>query len=411
MPRSSYLLRAGLLTLLAAAELSAATDRIAGRIDSTNVKILRGSVHPRTAQATDLGPAASDFPIAHAMILLKPADGLEPFLAELQTPGSPNYQRWLTPEEFGAKFGASGNDRTKIVAWLESQGLRVDTVARGGQWIGFSGSAAIVGKAFRTQFHQYRAGSRTHFANSTELSVPVALEQVVSGFHGLNNFGLAPMLRRQTAAPDATDSRGVHNLAPDDIATIYNLSALYAAGIDGTGQTIAVVGQTNINLADIRNFRQRFNLPPNDPKIMLFGPDPGTSTGDEPEADLDLEWAGAVARNARIVYVNSSDVVSSVFYAIDNNIAPVISMSYGGCESENAPDLRTFAQQANAAGNYLGGIFRRFRRGQLRFQRRHSAGLQGQVSQLPCLHPRNYGHRRHHLQRKWWNLLGFEEWA
>jgi uncharacterized protein (TIGR03437 family) len=349
MRRQTNLLRVGLLAGLAAGVLPAATDRITSRIDPASVRTLRGSVHPKTRQAADLGPVTPDFPIAHAMILLKPADGLEPFLADLQTPGSPNYHHWLTPEEFGLRFGASGNDRAKIAAWLESQGLRVDTVARGGHWIGFSGSAASVGKAFRTEFHQYRAGTRTHFANASELSVPLALENVVSGFHGLDNFGLAPMLRPARTVPDSTDANGVHNLAPDDIAAIYNLSPLYAAGFDGTGQTVAVIGQTNVNLADIRSFRQKFNLPPNDPKIMLFGPDPGT-TGDEPEADLDLEWSGAVARNARIVYVNSTDVVSSLFYAIDNNIAPVISMSYGGCENENAPDLRTFAQQANAQG-------------------------------------------------------------
>ncbi|MES1256832.1 MAG: peptidase S8, partial [Acidobacteriota bacterium] len=93
-----------------------------------------------------------------------------------------------------------------------------------------------------------------------------------------------------------------------------------------------------------------YNLPPNDPKVMLFGDDPGTSSADVPEADLDLEWAGAVARNAQIIYVNSTDVISSLFYAIDNNVAPVISMSYGGCEIENTQDLRTFAQQANAQG-------------------------------------------------------------
>jgi uncharacterized protein (TIGR03437 family) len=350
MPSHYYLLRAGLIAALAAAILPAATDRITTRIDSSRVRVLRGSVHPKTRQGADLGLADPAFPIAHGMLLLQPADGLEPFLTELQTPGSPNFHRWLTPEEFGAKFGASGNDRAKLVAWLESQGLRIETVARGGQWIGFSGSAATVGRAFRTEIHRYSVNGKTHFANSSELSVPLALEKVVSGFHGLDNFSLTPQLRRLKTAPNATDAKGVHNLAPDDLAAIYNLSALYAAGVDGTGQTVAVVGQTNVDLADIRTFRQRFHLPPNDPKVMLFGPSPGTVDADEPEADLDLEWAGAVARNAQIVYVNSSDVVSSVFYAIDNNVAPVISMSYGGCEIENTPDLRTFAQQANAQG-------------------------------------------------------------
>ena len=337
------------LTCLWVALLPAAEDRITSRIDTAQVRVLRGTAQAVARGATDLGTAAPDFAITHAMLLLKPAAGLETFLAELQTPGSPGFHGWLTPEQFGERFGASGNDRARIAGWLESQGLQVDTVARGGLWIGFSGSAARVGKAFRTEFHRYSADGKVRFANASEVSVPLALEGAVSGIHGFDNFGLTPHLRVKTR-PGFTDSSGAHTLAPDDVAAIYNFRALYAAGFDGTGQSIAIVGQTNINLADIRTFRQRFNLPVNDPKVMLFGPSPGFSAGDEPEADLDLEWSGAMAPNAQIIYVNSNDVVSSVFYAIDNNIAPVISMSYGGCEAENTPDLRTFAQQANAQG-------------------------------------------------------------
>ena len=79
-------------------------------------------------------------------------------------------------------------------------------------------------------------------------------------------------------------------LAPDDFATIYDISALYKAGINGTGAKLVIVGQTDIAIADIENFRAGFNLPKNDPVVMLFGTDPGTTT-DLVEADLDLEWS------------------------------------------------------------------------------------------------------------------------
>ncbi len=348
MSTRPVLTRLSLCCSLFALALPAAQDRITSAVDTARVRTLRGFVHHRASAERDYGLMDSSTPLTQGMLTLSPAEGLDDFLRAQQTPGSPDYHRWLTPEQFAQRFGPSGNDQAKLVNWLESQGLRVTMVARGGQAITFSGSIGAVSKAFRTEFHRFEVGSKTHFANTKEPSVPLALERVVSGVRGFNDFRLAPLLRRPKAA--FNKANGDHNLAPEDVATIYNLASLYAAGFDGAGQSIAIVGQTDINLADIRAFRQRFNLPPNDPKILLFGTDPGFSSVDEPEADLDLEWSGAVARSAEIIYVNSTDVISSLFYAIDNNVAPVISMSYGGCEVENTPDLRTFAQQANAQG-------------------------------------------------------------
>jgi len=64
-------------------------------------------------------------------------------------------------------------------------------------------------------------------------------------------------------------------------------------------------GQSNINIQDVRDFRSMFGLPANDPKIIVNGPDPGLqlASGDEEESDLDVEWAGAVAPAANIVFV------------------------------------------------------------------------------------------------------------
>ena len=126
-------------------------------------------------------------------------------------------------------------------------------------------------------------------------------------------------------------------LAPDDIATIYDIKPLYAAGIDGTNINLVIVGQTDITLSDITQFRSGFNLPAIKLQQTLATGcvDPGT-TGDLVEADLDLEWSGAVTRNANIIFIkcdaDHGGVFTSAQYAIDNNLAPVISMSYGGCE-------------------------------------------------------------------------------
>ena len=185
---------------------------------------------------------------------------------------------------------------------------------------------------------------------------PAGLDAVVSAIHGLNDFHLKSPKRIVAKQPNYTSTRGNHYLAPDDVATIYNIKSLYSAGIDGTGQKLVIVGQTRIRLADIQTFRANFNLPANDPQVILVPNtrDPGIVTDDLGEADLDLELAGAVARNASITYVYSNDVTDAAQYAIDQNLAPVLSMSYGSCEaqspSSDAMTLQSYAKQANAQG-------------------------------------------------------------
>src|ERR1700686_4876116 len=163
-------------------------------------------------------------------------------------------------------------------------------------------------------------------------------------------------LRAATMAPGHTSASGRHYLAPDDVATIYNIKPLYSGGFTGSGQKLVVAGQTKVDLADVRQFRSYFNLAANDPQLLLVPntPDPGTSQNDLGEANLDLQWSGAVARDAGIIYVYSTDVMTSAQYAIDQNLAPVLSMSYGSCEAENftadVTSLQASAKQANAQG-------------------------------------------------------------
>jgi subtilase family serine protease len=285
-----------------------AENRITQRVDASRRFVVRGHLHPDTGAANDLGAADPGTALDYVTLMLKPAAGLEAFLAEQQNPSSRNYHRWLTPEQFGDRFGLSNADLDQVVQWLQSEGLQVHDVARGRHWITFSGTAARIGRALRTEFHRYRVNGETHVANAWEPSAPAAFQEVVAGFRGLNDFKAESdysRARAPRAMPDF-NSGSSHYLAPDDFATIYNVKPLYSSGIDGTGQKIAVIGQSRIDLADVQAFRRRFGLPANDPQTVLFGRDPGIIANDLAEADLDVEWAGAVARNATIVYVYST---------------------------------------------------------------------------------------------------------
>jgi hypothetical protein len=252
----------------------------------------------------------------------------------------------------------------KIASWLRAEGFTINYQARGRNWIAFSGEAAQIQRTFHTEIHGYTIDGEKHFANATNVSIPTALAAVVTGIRGLHDFRLRPSLvkgksvRRSGMHPDYT-SGGQHYVAPDDLATIYDFSRVQYLS---AGQTIVIVGQTDFHTADIGEFRSSFGLPiqPIQSRpcaigslcMMLFGPDPGI-TADVDEAELDLELSGSVAPNATIDYVNSTDVFSSVQYAIDSALGPVISMSYGGCEQENLGLLafgESLAQEANSLG-------------------------------------------------------------
>jgi uncharacterized protein (TIGR03437 family) len=359
-----------LLTCLGAvswAQESRVPSRVPNRIDNTRRTTLGGHVHPQARSEFDQGRVRPDATLDYVTLELEPSAAqkadLEQLLAEQQNPGSPNYHHWLTPEQYADRFGVSAQDANTIAAWLQSQGLTVHAIGRGRSWIAFGGTAAQLETAFQTELHQYNVDGAIHIANATEPSVPAALGGIVKGIRGLNDFRPKPAPRtlrkpasREGAKPEYTTHLGDHNIAPNDFSTIYNVNPLYSAGIDGTGQTLVIAGQTRINLSDIRQFRSEYGLPAQDPQIVFVpgSRDPGLSSSDLPEADLDLEWSGAVARGATIVYVYAWDVMAAVQYAVDQDLAPVISVSYGFCEPEQpssyAALLRSTALQANAEG-------------------------------------------------------------
>jgi len=361
--------------LTSAVCVAAVPDRIPGELVGA-VTPLRGNVHHKALPKFDQGQVDPGMRMDTMTVVMTPTaaqrKALATLIAEQQDPHSANYHKWLTPEQWADRFGLSQTDIQKVVVWLKSQGFRNVRAARGRNWVSFEGTAGQVQNAFRTEIHHYQVDGQVHYANATEPSVPTALAGVAVGVRGLHDFRPRPLgIRRNTVAQPRYNSSSFGALvAPGDIATIYDIDSLYSAGIDGSGQKLAVMGQTDIYLADITDFRTGFGLSSiscttnasgvitscNDPhfQYVLNGQDPGLSTnGDIGEADLDIEWSGAVARGAQIIYVNSTDTFTSYYYAIDNAVAPVISLSYGLCEFDDQQFLsgdETELQKANSEG-------------------------------------------------------------
>ncbi len=337
--------------MLAPVAAAGPADRVLRPVDAGRTTPIKGNV-PRLAQAQfDQGAVDAGMPMEYMVLLMKPSAAqqadLDQLLSGQQNPSSAQFHKWLTPEEFGNRFGLSTGDHSKVVAWLSSQGLRVNQSARGRNWVAFSGTAGLVEKALRTPIHRFVVNGETYFANTGDPEVPEALADVAGGFLGLNDFN--PKSQAMLVPPDYTVN-GSHYLAPADFSTIYDIAPLYQAGINGTGQNIAIVGQSDVLASDLAAFRTRYNLPANVPKMIPYGADPGF-TGAELEGDLDLEWAGAIAPNATIYYIYGSNAFTAIVAAVDLDVAPIVSASYSSCEVDaSIPYYRSIGQQANAQG-------------------------------------------------------------
>ena len=321
---------------------AAVASKPAPRIVNNNVRVvLPGNVHPLAKSSLLVGATDPSLPMERMILSLRLSSDkqgtLENFLAEQQDPSSPNFHRWLTPEEFGARFGPLPEDLATLTNWLRSQGFSIDEVAKGGTWINFSGTAGQVETAFQTKMRNFNVNGRLRHANATDPAIPLALADLVSGVVTLHNFPRSSMIARME--PAYTAASGSHYLSPGDFATIYNVNPLYAAGIDGSGQNIAIVGRTHPSSSNWSSFRSLMGLSVNPPVVVVNGIDPGDlGANEDGEADLDVEWSGAVARAATIKFVvsqstNSSDGVDlSAQYIVNNNLAPVMSTSFGLCE-------------------------------------------------------------------------------
>jgi subtilase family serine protease len=340
-------------------------DRITTFIDEDQRVTLRGNRHPLATAQHDAGAVSPGYRMERMLLTLLPdasqQEALDQLLDAQHNPESPSYHQWLTPEQYGERFGVSEADAAQVVGWLQSHGMEVEEVTAGRRSIVFSGTAGQVESAFHTQIHTYKIGDEVHRANASDPEIPAAFAGVVGGVVSLHDFRSAPMHNGARLPIPQFTNGGSYYLAPADFATIYDLGPLYQQSINGSGQSVAIVARSNINLADVRQFRSSFGLPANDPQIIVNGGDPGTSnSGEETEADLDVEWSGAVARNAAIKFVvskstNSNDgTYLSAQYIVSHNLAPVMSMSFGLCEAALGSSGNNFInslwQQAAAQG-------------------------------------------------------------
>ena len=373
-------------SVLNAQTQSLVAPRITQAVNESATVTLHGTVSPLATAQNDVGQAAPDTRLERIQLALQRSpqqeSDLKQLIGDMNTPGSANYHKWLTPAQFGQQFGPSDQDVQAIEAWVQSHGFQVGTLEPGKGVLEISGTVGQLQDTFHTSIHQYNIAGQLHYANATAPQIPAALAPVLQGFVSLNNFPVHRMSQflgkasfdpqtgqttPQWTSPSSSPLGYDLVLSPKDFYAQYDLNPLYTAGTNGSGQTIAIVNDANINISFVNNFRTLFGLPANPPQVIIDGNDPGIDginnvsgpNGDSIEAYLDVEWSGAVAPNATIDLVIGADtalaqgLILAAQRVIYSDLAPVLSLSFGACEQSLGSGnqfLSSLWQQAAAEG-------------------------------------------------------------
>jgi subtilase family serine protease len=277
----------------------------------------------------------------------------EKLLADQQDPASPSFHQWLTPSEIGERYGLTTEELDALTGWLKSQGLRVDWVASGRNFIGFSGAAADIGRAFQTELNYYHVDGERKLSIATPPMLPTALAPMVKAIRGLYTINDRPLHKMRVVrsdSPELTLNNGEHFLMPIDFATIYDQGYKEAGNL----WTVGIVGRSTLDPADFKIFRELAYLNSQDPAEVVptsFGgvspgppytspPTGNESTADQAEATLDVQRVAGVAGDPNILLVvatqGSGGIEVDAQYLIQSEPVPaqVVNISFGACESE-----------------------------------------------------------------------------
>jgi subtilase family serine protease len=326
-----------------------------------------------SAHAIDLST-----PISVSLVLNRDPSveaAFDQFLADQQTPGSPLYHQWLTPQQVGSLFGPTAHDLAALTSWLTSQGLKVDSIAPSGVIVHASGSAAIVGNAFHTSFAMFDPIGLTADGHTaaprlsavSEPSIPSALTPLVSSIQGLAAPEVFPLnhatpMQGAPVSSSAGSSTGVRPMftngsappyeyfvTPGDFSIIFDIFSVYGGGNTGatigtTPQRVAVIGESRVVDTDITEFEQYTGQASATPTVVIptGATDPGTTAnGLQSEATLDVDRVIGTAPGAGVDLVIAKDSATEggIFIAMDWNVShlldPIMTISFGGCEASN----------------------------------------------------------------------------
>jgi subtilase family serine protease len=354
------------ITASGAAHAAAGKAVLAGSIPAwANSKNLVGSADP----STDVG--------FRVYLGWNNAAAVASLAAAVSDPGSASYRQYLTPAQFRQQFAPSQAQVGAVQTWLKSQGFSVEYTPQNNHYVSAEGTVAQAEAAFGTTFGEYSVSGLTVQSPEADISIPDSLAGVVSGVAGLDDSAQFVTTDHVPEAPPPaafvsaqpcsaywgqnlatgfTNPYGKGTLpyapcgyTPQQVKGAYGIS-----GYDGTGQTVAIIDAyaAPTIAADVNQWSVNRGLPAMSGNQLTQVVAPGTYHHPEKgqkqdpqgwygEETLDVEAVHGMAPAANIVYIgapnNFQDLDAALNYAVDKDVAPVITNSYGWDTEQLAP--------------------------------------------------------------------------
>ena len=322
------------------------------------VPVARLTVIPKELrEAREIGRLSADTNVQIALTLpWRNAAELDSLIEHITDPKDPMHGKFLTPQQFVDRYAPTQADLDAMKTWAQASGLSVTLTTPNRMLLMVSGKRDAVESAFHVQLNRFQlASGRVVFLNDRLPELPQSIAAHVSSVVGLTDYPqMKPQYRRKQPAPgssipsDALLPRGLSahavpgtgpggGVTPADIRSLYDINPLInSGGLNGTGQTIALYELNGYVASDAAEFAKFYKLGTPDLENITIGDYNGTVTdvGTEGEVILDIEMILSIAPAAKIlVYeAGSSDLATGLAVEtkiITDNLAPVISMSYG----------------------------------------------------------------------------------
>jgi subtilase family serine protease len=301
---------------------------------------------------------------------LKPSNQqeLKLFLSNLYNPSSPEYHKFISSSEYTQKFGTSTQDISSVKNYLVNKGFTVTNVAGNGAYIEAIGSVAKIQQTFNTQINNYLTkNGKVAYSNDRAITLDQEINDKVSVITGLDNVSkMHPQYVATGTLPNAVGMPGT--MVPQLMQKAYGVDKLHASGLNGSGQTIAIVDAYDDATIenDLNVFSSRYNLPTCTningcfTKLNQYGelsPLPESFPAEDDwsgEISLDVQSAHTIIPGARIILIeansnNNDDLYAAINTVVSKQLASVISNSYGGAETPDSP-LEYILMQAAAQG-------------------------------------------------------------
>ncbi|HZT94945.1 MAG TPA: S53 family peptidase [Gaiellaceae bacterium] len=331
---------------------SAAAGANSGITATTNVPTttLPADVVPNLGTYTDLGPVASDQVMNVVVPLQHDEQAIADYEASLNDPSSANYEQWLTPAQFQARFDAPAASIAAVRNFVTRDGLELYNTQGLGDLTLASGTAAQVERTFGVAIHNFQNTDGTHFyANVNAPLVPAGIGVV--GVLGLQNLVQMKNPKAQPGPgnpePQGQCVPGVNActglLGPTDLWSVYQQPSTDL----GNGQSIGIIGegQTADVVSALREFEKTRNLPV--VPVQVYWTDPGPKTDDSGriEWELDTQASTGMAPDVsqlRLYFGSDLSVgglaTSLQTWASDPNGPNQVNASIGICEDNPALD-------------------------------------------------------------------------